>query len=46
MELEKINTGEFDADVRIDPTMAGGCTVDLSDIPTNKELVIRIGKDP
>jgi alpha-glucosidase (family GH31 glycosyl hydrolase) len=46
VELNNVNTGDYDANARIDPTMAGGCTIDVTDIPSNKELVIRIGKDP
>lgn len=46
VDLENVNTAGFDAEIAIDPSMAGGCTVKLTGVALNKELAINIGKNP
>lgn len=46
IELKNVGTGDFDAEISIDDSRAGGLTVSISDVPLNKELAITIGKNP
>jgi alpha-glucosidase (family GH31 glycosyl hydrolase) len=43
IELKEVNVANFEGEVSIDESIAGGCTVNVPDVPSNKELVINIG---
>ncbi|KAF7504087.1 hypothetical protein GJ744_002852 [Endocarpon pusillum] len=46
IELENAAVVDFDAGISMDRSMAGGCTINITDVPSDKEVVIEIGKNP
>ena len=46
IDLENAAVGDHDAEISIDRSMDGGCTVNVTAVPSNKEVVINIGKNP
>jgi alpha-glucosidase (family GH31 glycosyl hydrolase) len=46
VDFKNVKVTDFNAEVGVDRSLAGGCTVNLTDVPSKKELVIEIGKNP
>lgn len=46
VELKNAAVVDFDAEISMDQSMAGGCTINITEVPSDKEVVIKIGKNP
>lgn len=46
VDLKEVYVADFNAEVHIDRSLNGGCTINLADAPSSKELVINIGQNP
>lgn len=46
VDLNVENVTNYDGEFTIDQSMARGCTVNVPDVPSSKELVIKIGANP
>ncbi len=46
VELKDITIADFEAEAGMNRSLAGGCTVIVSNVPLSKQLVIQIGQNP
>ncbi|ERF71233.1 hypothetical protein EPUS_08151 [Endocarpon pusillum Z07020] len=46
IELKNVAIVDFDVGISMDRSMAGGFTINITDVPSDKEAVIEIGKNP
>ena len=46
IELKNVAVADLDAEISMDRSMAGGCTINITDVPSDKEVAIMIGKNP
>jgi alpha-glucosidase (family GH31 glycosyl hydrolase) len=46
VDLKEVSVAKFNGEISVDQSVAGGCTVNVSDVPSSEELVIKIGANP